>query len=447
MRSAARICILSISAIADDPRVRRQGDAFKRAGWGVVGVGLSGAQSTPPEWLMREPNRDPPQALGPQPPPRRGFARRLREAGRGGGFAYWSLRWLFRLLFQLHPNSGFGQAFRLFLIRFRAARAERFYWTVTPLRPLSVNVNWVYTRASAVEADVWLANDWTALPLAARLAREKGGRYCYDTHEFAAEEYAERWKWRLLHKPMVRALEQRFIHGAAVASAVSAGIAERLDAMYQLAHPTLTIRNTPRYEKTEFRPTGEGIRVLYHGIVTVGRGLEAAIDSVVSWRPEFDLTIRGPGLSDYADALRRRIRDLRLESRVSLVPPVPMTELVREASAFDIGFFALPAHSRHNKFALPNKFFEYVMAGLALCVSDLPEMARLVREYRLGVLMPEVAPMAIARTVNALDRDQINESKRYALAAARELCWERESERLIAAYRGLGPRASAVAAS
>ena len=38
-----------MSAIADDPRVRRQGDAFARAGWEVVAVGLPGAQSAPPD--------------------------------------------------------------------------------------------------------------------------------------------------------------------------------------------------------------------------------------------------------------------------------------------------------------------------------------------------------------------------------------------------------------
>src|SRR6516162_10903492 len=47
-----RICIISMSAIADDPRVRRQGDAFARAGWEVVGVGLPGAQSMPPDWTI-----------------------------------------------------------------------------------------------------------------------------------------------------------------------------------------------------------------------------------------------------------------------------------------------------------------------------------------------------------------------------------------------------------
>ncbi len=44
------ICVLALSAIADDPRVRRQAEAFHRAGWKVVAVGLPGARSPDPEW-------------------------------------------------------------------------------------------------------------------------------------------------------------------------------------------------------------------------------------------------------------------------------------------------------------------------------------------------------------------------------------------------------------
>ena len=96
------------------------------------------------------------------------------------------------------------------------------------------------------------------------------------------------------------------------------------------------------------------------------------------------MTIRGPENPAFSPALRERIAELGLQQRVRLVPPVPMTALVHEAAPFDVGFFALPGHSRHNEFALPNKFFEYVMAGLALCATDLPEMARLIQAIRFG---------------------------------------------------------------
>ena len=186
--------------------------------------------------------------------------------------------------------------------------------------------------------------------------------------------------------------------------------------------------------------------MLYHGIVTPGRGLEVTIDSVVDWRSEFDLTIRGPGDLEYLTTLRRRISECGLINRIILAPPVPMTELVREAAAYDIGFFALPGSSRHNELALPNKFFEYIMAGLALCLTDLPEMTRLVRQYDLGMTFHSVDPDSIAAAINALKPASIDRYKRNSLEAAGELCWERESERLVGAYGALLSRATPQAA-
>ena len=602
-----RICIISMSAIADDPRVRRQGDAFARAGWEVVGVGLRGALSTPPGWTILTyaqndvgaevtstvdeapesaivDRRAIPETnmLAPASPQLSEFSRDksaqtaalaevvpspvqspapagvaepvseatvrviplLRETAASGVLIHntgssphhevahssahssnvdtkrkqlallveylpWQapilhrsaglidtiyyralaarVRWvgaLYRTFYNLRnarvtvahrcysayynwlnlrarfaqrvqqkfyvlyyrmrlkrievlskvvPGGTFSYASQLIRVRFQPGIADKLYWM------MQSTIIELYELAQTVDAGVWLANDWIALPIAARIAKEKGGTYVYDTHEFAVEEYAEKLHWRTWKRPLVRAVERQYIGDAAVVSSVSAGISGRLDAMYQLPRPSLVVRNTPFYRRFRFRPTGERVRVLYHGIIVIGRGLEQTIDSVVSWRPEFELTLRGPENSGYSDMLRQRIRDAGLEKRVRLVPPVPMTALVEEATAFDIGFFALPGHSRHNEFALPNKFFEYMMAGLALCVSDLPEMARLVEEHQLGALIPTLDPAAIASAINSFDRERIDACKRNALAAAEELCWERESARMVTAYRQLVP--------
>ena len=437
-RERPTICILALSAIADDPRVRRQAEGFHRAGWDVTAVGLPGARSPDPEWRILTGE----DLLQPRPEVVRCGA--ITSSGLRTPFHAKALRSIGRLAYRLPRLIVSGRvryALRLLAVRWRPELAQDIYWS------FSEKIRGIYHCASQITAEVWLANDWTMLPLATRLAREKGGVYCYDTHEFAAEEYGDNRKWRLWHRPMVCAIEREFINGAAVVSAVSAGIADRLGALYRLPKAATVIRNTSDFEPIPFRPTAPGqIRVLYHGIVTPGRGLEATVDSVADWRPQFDLTIRGPGGSDYLDALRRRIAERGLSSRITLVPPVPMTELVREAAAYDIGFFALPGSSRHNEFALPNKFFEYVMAGLALCLTDLPEMARLVREFNLGVTFRSVDPQSIAEVINALEPASIDRYKRNALQAARELCWEQESERLVSAYGAMLGRAMPQAA-
>ena len=423
-----RVCILSLSAIADDPRVRREGDAFDRAEWDVTGIGLPGARSPAPKWTIRHERvggETGGTASAASPLSWREILKRnlpapvvnaIRFAGRCYGAAPLALPRLVRAL--RWRISG----------RVDAAAALREYWSWP-------SVQRIYADAHDLSAEVWLANDWLMLPIAQRLAQERGGIYGYDTHELAVEEYAEKWQWRIFRRPLVQAIEGHLIGGAAIVSAVSPGIAAHLAALYDLKAPPIAIRNVPGFVPVARRATGARIRVLYHGIVAPGRGLEAAIDSVAAWRAEFDLTIRGPGGTAYLQALQTRIERAGMARRITLAPPVPMVDLVREAAAFDIGFFALPGHSRHNVFALPNKFFEYAMAGLALCISDLPEMTRLLRQYDMGVSIAAVTPEAIAASINALDRASIDRYRGNALAAARELCWDRESERLVSAYR------------
>jgi glycosyltransferase involved in cell wall biosynthesis len=315
--------------------------------------------------------------------------------------------------------------------RLGGAAASQVYWH---LYPDAVDI---YREARRIEADIWLANDWAMLPVARTLAREKGGVYGYDTHELATEEFGDRLRWRFWKRPLVRAIEAEFIREAAVVSAVSDGVAKRLAELYALTCPSTVVRNTPPFERIQFHPTGAGIHVLYHGILAPGRGLEATIDSVPQWHRDADLTIRGFGDPGYIDTLERRIAGHRLENRVRLSPPVSMTDLIRKAAAFDIGLVTMPNTSKNNELALPNKFFEYVMAGLALLVTDLPEMARLVRLYKVGATVPAAEPALIAAAINALDRVRIDTYKKNALQAARELCWEHEARRLVAAYAAL----------
>ncbi len=315
---------------------------------------------------------------------------------------------------------------------------------LSPQRALEIYWSWgnmeeMYRKASAVEADLWIANDWSTLPIVARLVAEKGGVFIYDSHEFASEEYANSAYWRLFTQPIIKAVEAKYIHGAKHSYSVSPGIAKALNKLYKLSPPNEVLRNMPGRTELAFRPTGERIRVLYHGILSPTRGLEAAVRSIPLWRPEFHLTIRGPGNPAYLASLRKLIREVGVNDRVTIEPPLPMIELINAAKAFDVGFFALLDDSPQNVYVLPNKFFEYVNSGLALCVSDCPDMAELLNRHDLGVLMKSVAAEDIARAINGLDRATIDRYKRNSIAAAEHLCWEAEREKLLrACNRAIG---------
>jgi glycosyltransferase involved in cell wall biosynthesis len=329
-----------------------------------------------------------------------------------------------------------GRTFKRAVVALRLARfaitpgySERLYWTMND------KFLTLYELARGEQVDLWLANDWTTLPIARRLAIEHRVPFVYDTHELAVDEYAERLTWRLTRRPVIAAIEGAAMKEAAFVSCVSEGIALRLAEFYRLAECPLVLQNSPLYQSTRFRPTGEHIRVLYHGVISPGRGLEACIESVPLWRSEFTLTIRGPGDPQYLAALAELVQLHGVAGRVIFAEAVPMVDLVRKAAESDIGLFALPAHSLQNVYVLPNKFFEYMMAGLALCVSDLPEMTKILKERDLGALIPAVTPAAIAAAINSFDRASIDVYKRNALAAAPELSWETEGRRLVEACR------------
>lgn len=415
-----RIGVIALSRFLDDPRVRRQCEVLQDNGFEVFAIGEEDTRIERVSWTVVRQSSGGPSGAGAVESTQTGVAEQIRKALKN------NLPFAVKLLVR-----------RVLIV----ARAQ--YCRVNPQYARKVFWSWnkrfdeLYDRAKPLSCDIWLANDWIVLPIAARLAAENGGVYVYDTHEFALEEYQQRFLWRLTQKPIVAALEKTFIGGASLVTAVSSGIANRLTEIYRLPRPALTVRNTPNYVEVAFRSTPAMVRVLYHGIVAPGRGLEAAIDSVAKWLPDREFYIRGPGTDDYLASIRRRIEDAGLQSRVFVIPPVPMTELVVAASEFDVGFFALPGHSLHNQYALPNKFFEYAMAGLALCVSRLPEMTSIISQYELGSTFAEVTPELIAAAVNELSSEKIDQYKRRSLVAAKELCWEAESQNFISALRAL----------
>lgn len=426
-------CLLSASRIPDDPRVRRQGDALSNAGWDVCAVGQPGARSQLPPWRCYDVGApSPSKAAGvllSRPPGtmdvRSGLTnsneRRPHEAHHVQGIAELSSRLADYALgsMRLVINSQKQQ--------FPIGSALKIYWSWRVIRELE-------QASRGIRAQLWVANDWLMLPLAAQLAKERGGVYVYDSHEFAVYEYMERLKWRLFKRPLVEAIEAQYIKNAKVVSTVSEGIADGLQAIYQLPRRPLVIRNTPFYQPVTPAPEGPRIRVLYHGLVAPIRGLEPMIRSAKLWRDEFEITIRGPGDDGYLSSLRRLVESEGLASRVRIEPPIPMTQLIEQAAPFDVGFFCMPRYSHQHDYVLPNKLFEYIMAGLAVCVSDLPEMSRIVKANNVGVLLPNDDEHDIAIVMNSLTREAIRSYKGMSLEAAKRLCWEEEAKILLEAY-------------
>lgn len=400
------VCIVSLTPVTDEPRVLRQSKALADCGWTVIVAGFKGRQQPAAHWdrfievdQVYEPLR-------------------LREA---------IVRDWKRQLSPWVPDF-----------------AEDYYWR-------QAGYDGIYEHIATVEnvrCDLAVAHDYFTSPIAAKLAALSNGRFTVDCHEFAYEQYMHDKRWVARERAWTHALEKRFLPRAAVVTTVCDGIADALQKTYRLAQRPTVVRSTAFYHELPFRPTGEAIDVLYHGIVTPQRGLEQTIASVKLWRPEFRFVIRGPGPDDYVAQLNAIAAEHGVAERVRIEPPVPFNDMVPRANEADVGFFVQEDYSVQKRFTLPNKFFEYVQARLALCVADLPEMARLTKEHGLGVLVPNVSAEAIAAAINGLTREKIDAFKQASMRAARTLSWENEASVMLRAYgveRGAGEAAATAA--
>lgn len=404
LTSGRCVWIISYTPVSDEPRLLRQAWSYRKAGWNVVVAGYEGASDRPAEWHYLRLD---------------GSWSRTPSAGR---IALRCQRVLGRVLYR-HSRS----------VPALAQWGARLTCDGQP--------HWRRHRREIVQAaranprlkpDLVIAHDPPTCAAADALADWAQAPWMIDAHEYGRGQYAHDPDWLADQRWQAIALQGYYFRRANAVTTVCDGIARLLDAEEVMHRPATVIRSVPFSQPQPFRPCGDRIVVLYHGILADDRGLEEAVRSLPMWRPEFSLLIRGGGGALMIERLRGIAAELGVADRLQIEPPVPFDRIISEANRADIGYFVQGDLSPQKRFTLPNKFFEYVMAGLCLCVADLPEMAALVRQYGMGSLVRNTNPAVIARAINALTRPQIDSGKQASIRAARALTWEHEQEKLLA---------------
>jgi hypothetical protein len=82
--------------------------------------------------------------------------------------------------------------------------------------------------------------------------------------------------------------------------------------------------------------------------------------------------------------------------------------------------------------ALPNKFFEFMQARLAIFVGPSPEMAAILRQFNNGVAISNFDAVEMASAIASYSREEIYQMKKRSGQAAKVYCMENEKRKLIA---------------
>jgi glycosyltransferase involved in cell wall biosynthesis len=284
------------------------------------------------------------------------------------------------------------------------------------------------------------------------IASETGARCICDFHEWFSENvtwYPAEKRWGP-HAPfqrfIFRLIERLVLWRADEIITVCDSIATDLNAELAWRKRDIKIvRNIPHFDRPDTKTTSDlkvslGIPtdtfvVLWQGGTGPTRLIEPIIEGL-RVAPDVTLVIRGPSLDMFGDAYREiALRDGTSE-RLFLLPPVPSNEVVNAALSADCGIWSLPNLCKNFYYALPNKLFEYLAAGLPVLVANYPEAANIVNKYRVGLCFNPTDPMSIGEKMQILaqNSDLRETLRRNIEPALSDLDANREWLKLVKIY-------------
>ena len=290
-------------------------------------------------------------------------------------------------------------------------------------------------------ADVFHSHDLNTLRVGATCKSRTGALLVYDSHELQTERN------RMSEKARKAAVKEEGTLLPSVDAMIVASPSwiEWNTKLYgSLPDPTVTLLNVPEPTSidttknlhTELDIPGDRPIVIYQGSVQENRGIEPAIDAIELLDGVILVVI---GYGYHRPALESLVRSRELHDDVLFFGPVPNDELISYSASADIGLANIVNSSVSYHTSLPNKLFEYAMAGIPVVGSDSPEIGRIVAEEGIGEVCDADDPSALARAISTIldDPDPYREA---SAATSKRYNWTVEENILIDLYSTLAKR-------
>jgi len=169
--------------------------------------------------------------------------------------------------------------------------------------------------------------------------------------------------------------------------------------------------------------------VLYQGVLNPGRGLKPMIKAL-HLLDNVALIIIGYG--KVTDELIQFAKDELLENRVHFLGRIPHEELPNYTKLAHIGMVLEEPLGLSFEFSLPNKLFDYMHAELPIICGNLPEIKRVVKAYKVGVVVEDYAPETIAKAIKELlnNTELYQQIKQSQQKAKNVFCWGKEQRKI-----------------
>lgn len=280
------------------------------------------------------------------------------------------------------------------------------------------------------KADIFFAEDLYTLPFVTTIAKLKRAKIYYNSRELYA--FLGGLRNRPILQSVVKKIEKFFITKVDLVLTTGEMDSEFLEKFYEIKN-TLVIRNIPLLQtpsaKIDFRKmygiSDDKMILLYQGVLLEGRGVPLIMRAMAKL-PNTVLVILGDG--EQKNNFKKLADELKIAERIFYAGTINQRELINYTAGADVGLSLIENISISYYHALPNKFFEYIMAGLPVLCSDLPQMKKIIEEFHVGESVSAENENNIYLTLKRWSEspDLLASYKINCMRAAKELNWQEE---------------------
>lgn len=262
------------------------------------------------------------------------------------------------------------------------------------------------------------------------VSKLKGVVRLYDAHEYFTE--LKEVRTRPFVKSFWTKVESfalpKFVHGYTVSEGLAEAFLKKYNRNYRV------VRNFP-----ELKPLAEAKKekpfLLFQGAVNEARGFEYLIPAMKSI--PYPLVVCGDG--NFMTQLKELIRENGVKDNVELkgmMLPAAMKAIAAQAS-LGLGFAEKEGINQFH--ALPNKFLDYMHAGLPQVAMNFPEYQKINSRFLIAVLVDDLSAESIATVVNETmqNKDLLETMHQNALRAREVYHWQSEEKVLLQLYQQL----------
>ncbi len=314
------------------------------------------------------------------------------------------------------------------------AIARRFF-DITPYD------KFVLSKAEQFQADVVHVHDLPCLKVGAIVAKKWGVPLVYDAHEIY---YAQNCLPSATRQSLERA-EAKYIYQVSLMSTVNQAIAKYFEQKYKIPQPLVLMNCTDLPEGGINSDAKQSLRshlgldkntkiVLYQGWISDERNIETLVKSAALFPDDAVLVIIGYGA--YEAVLKQIVAEQGLEKRVFFLGKVPSEQILNYTAGADIGVIPYQPIDLNHELCSPNKFFEYVLAGVPIVAHKLLFFEDMAAKHG-GVTVGDLNTVAgMYEAINKLlaEPDKLVQLQTEVKLAAQVLNWQTEAKKLLLAY-------------